>query len=258
MIAILIAIFLGAWGLAPSQPQPAQSVQQQSKPDQQHAVANPSVNTVQTKSNDFSAKQGDEQGYGARVLQFVREYNAEIVALSTAVIAGFTIALFWSGERHSKRELRAYLSVNPRWVWWFNATPPQIIWIEAGINNHGKTPAFNITNFYEIEVRPANFQPPTEAHQHRDEEGAVYPIQDLTANLVAKRIFTSQEVADVLSGVQRIFLWGTVHYRDAFKRRRYTRFSASVGGADFAAWLYQTPPNAMFRWSYGHHHNNAN
>src|SRR5260370_21086546 len=149
-------------------------------------------------------------------------------------------------------ELRAYLSVNPRWVWTFNATPPRIIWIDAGINNHGKTPAFNITNFYEIEVRPANFQPPIEAHQRTPGEGAVYPTQDLTANFIANRIFTSQEIADVLTGVQRIFLCGTLNYRDAFREPRHTRFSASVGGPDFAAWL-RGQPNAMFRWTYGDH-----
>ena len=44
----------------------------------------------------------------------------------------------------------------------------------------------------------------------------------------ASRLFTTQEIAAIRSGAARIFIYGTVSYRDAFKDQWQTDFARSV------------------------------
>jgi hypothetical protein len=123
-LPIAVAIFLGAWGLPPSlHPRPAQGVEKQKQPTQQEASAEPSVNEQKTKSDQRTGEKEHEQKHKEnlieRIVKFVREYNAEIVTISTAIMALFTIGLFFSthllwksGEKHSERELRAYVVIS--------------------------------------------------------------------------------------------------------------------------------------------------
>src|SRR5437870_4192734 len=150
MLTVVIAIFLGAWGLPPLlHPQPAQSVENQTQPAQHNASAEPSVEKQKSESDQRSGKKEHEQSYIERMLKLVRDYNAEVVAISTGIMALFTIALFaatfalwFGGERHSQRELRAYISVRPSVVFNFASPPAAIVGVRCVMANHGKTPAF--------------------------------------------------------------------------------------------------------------------
>jgi hypothetical protein len=179
--------------------------------------------------------------------------DGKIVAQAAKTSADTSTKAIQLSEDMAKRELRAYVSVQPKFVWRFN-NPPQLPFIETAVINHGKTPAFEISNVYEIQVHPEGFEPPIEAHQHNTAQAAAFPNVDLAANFIAPRTFTPEEMGGVLHGTHRIFLWGTMSYRDAFKELRWTRFSASVGGDDFRA-VMERVQNASYRWGYGNHHN---
>lgn len=259
-LPIVIAI---AWGLPPLAVSPTPSVI--SSPLQE--INEPGSYQNQSKPN-LASNSSDKQRSGRAKHQKEKAGRWEkLVAKATVWIAAFTVLLFVAtillylgARKHSERELRAYISVNPKWVLAFNRTPPQRITIECFLTNHGQTPAFNITNLFEIGIFVPDFQTPIAAHRTIPRNAVVFPKSDLSTYFMAPNVFTSQEVTDVEQGIRRIFIWGTITYRDAFKKTRYTRFSASAGGPDFATWVRgQRPgqPTPRFRWSFGDHHNEA-
>ena len=118
MVAILAAVYLVAASPS-SSPEATQAIQEQEQPTQQNSSAQPTIEEQKTESDQGASKPKNDESDKTRFFQFVREYNAEVIALSTAVMAVFTIALcfatglLWkSGENHSERELQAYVFTN--------------------------------------------------------------------------------------------------------------------------------------------------
>jgi hypothetical protein len=265
MLPLLVAICLGVWGLPPSlQPQPAQGVQNQTQPTQQNASAEPSVEKQKSESDQRAGKKENEQSRVERIVKSVREYNAEIVTISTAIMALFTIALFaatfalwFGGERHSRRELRAYVSVRPGFVFFFTIPPTANIVVQCVLTNHGQTPAFRINTAFDIGVFPSGLrEPPHQAARVIADEAAIFPAANININLTNSRQLTDQEANQVVAGTHAIYVWGTTRYRDAFNNLRWTRFFAAAGGRNFFAAISATPPRG-FHWLYGHQHNQA-
>jgi hypothetical protein len=88
-------------------------------------------------------------------LAWLEQHEHAIAALSTIVIALFTAALFlatfllwWAGERHSERQLRAYLVVDNVSISRFAAG--QTIETYAILKNTGQTPACDIDGYIAI------------------------------------------------------------------------------------------------------------
>jgi hypothetical protein len=264
-LLIVVAVFLGA--SSPSTPQIAQieyGAYDQGPPA--YNQTNESLHPTPVAEVNRNEGQHHNQNKGAKTNPFlmwcerwqtpINLLTATSVAIFTAVLTIFTVKLWGSGENYSQRELRAYLSVSPLWVLFFNRTPPQQILVEAIIKNHGQTPASEIRNIYEIGVFKPDFQTPETATQRRDSEGTSFPSLDLSVRFFDSKTFSKEEVDDVCSGKRLIFVWGTIMYKDAFNRRWRTDFSANVGGPDFAAWVRgdtKMPP----RWTYGNRHNRA-
>jgi len=265
MLPVLAAIFLGAWGPHPSsQPQPVQGVQNQGQPTEQNTPAKLSVEKQKGEYDQRPGKKENEQSRVERIVKFVREYNAEIVTISTAIMALFTIALFaasfllwFGGERHSKRELRAYISVRPWFVFNFTMPPAEIVVVQCVLTNHGRTPAFRINTAFDIGVFPSGLkEPPHQAARIMTDEVAIFPAANIKVNFANARQLTDQEAAQVVAGTHAIYVWGTTRYFDAFEKLRWTRFFASAGGPRFFAAISATPPR-LFQWSYKDQHNQA-
>lgn len=265
MLPVLAAIFLGAWGPHPSsQPQPVQGVQNQGQPTEQNTPAKLSVEKQKGEYDQRPGKKENEQSRVERSVKFVREYNAEIVTISTAIMALFTIALFaasfllwFGGKRHSKRELRAYISVKPWFVFNFTIPPAEIVVVQCVLTNHGRTPAFRINTAFDIGVFPSGLkEPPHQAARIMTDEVAIFPAANIKVNFANARQLTDQEAAQVVAGTHAIYVWGTTRYFDAFEKLRWTRFFASAGGPRFFAAISATPPR-LFQWSYKDQHNQA-
>jgi hypothetical protein len=112
--------------------------------------------------------------------------NSEVVvALSTLVMAAFTVTLFaatwalWkSGERHSERSLRAYVFPVEIKVQNFKTSTPIVAFVE--IKNSGQTPAYNFTCYAKMtagQFPQKDFS--VSAHDRRREAG----LRDLPGGL---------------------------------------------------------------------------
>jgi hypothetical protein len=255
MIAILAAIYLGAWGIPPSSfPHSAQSVTDQTQPAQHDAAANPSVEKQKSESDQRAGKkenhEGREQSFVERAGKFVREYNAEIVTISTAIMAIFTVGLFistyllWkSGEKHSERELRSYVNFVSMTMSHFGAGK-----LAEGflvIRNCGQTPAYKLKDRSSIRVEGF---PSTEVHLPTWEEfsSCMGPGGELTLQPRMDQPMTGQEEADIRTGKKAIYISAEIRYLDAFGTERCTKHRAfhhgQLPGADIGVFQFQHTP----------------
>jgi hypothetical protein len=164
-----------------------------------------------------------------------------LVAAFTALLFFATIAL-WLATRKlvkgaddtGRRQLRAYLSMSPKLF--SNFVAGSFVQIEFLQRNHGQTPAFNITHIFDIAVFPTPlpigfvFPAPTWIV---DSNHTIFPADDAKGWFNRGVPVTATEVAGVAAYTHKIHIWGVTTYRDAFQKTRETKFSASVGGANF-------------------------
>ena len=213
------------------EPQSAQNVQEQDQPYNQYASPNPSVEELQKKSNqgtDKKKKKAEKDGLIRKFFQFVREYNAEIVAVSTVVMAIFTIALsastylLWkSGKKHSERELRAYVHIDEA-----NIELKQN-GIEAAISvkNAGQTPAYDfnvIATLDYYEIPRTKFEP--YGTEGENSKGTVGPGIPVNIERCYPRALTTEQAQAIREHKFALFFYGRMEYRDAFENNRYTNF----------------------------------
>jgi hypothetical protein len=237
MLAILIAVFIGAWGLpASSQPQATQRVEKQTQPAQQDGSAEPSINEKEQKTDNGASKKESDQSRLDRIVKFVREYNAEIVAISTAVMGFFTVALFiatwalWkSGEKHSERELRAY--VFPIDIKVRNFKTSEKISAFVKIKNTGQTPAYKFT--CQIKMIAGPF-PQTDFTISKEESdltpASIGPHEAISYTPTTDTPLSWEQQEDVAQGRWAIYVFGRIDYVDAFKVPRWTTFRTFARG----------------------------
>jgi len=181
------------------------------------------------------------------------------VAVFTGLLTLFTVKLWQSGEKHSERELRAYLSITPGRVL-IDKDKSQIRGAVCVVKNHGRTPAFEINFLFGISVLPIGAELPATTGKIK-ENMAIFPEAHLFPNFWAHP-FTSEETAKVMEGkTHRLHIWGQATYRDAFGKRRITRFSASLGGKNFTDNFHAVqqgkPLLPKFSWTFEDRHNDA-
>jgi hypothetical protein len=172
--------------------------------------------------------------------------DAERVIAVFTVILGFATFFLWrvtgqlvrSADRTAEAQLRAYISITPKvalnWTMASQVAPG----VSFDAENHGSTVGSETLYEYGMDVfdnpSPANFVlPPLD--QRYDQNDSFFPRMIVPVRLSLGRTLTLVEIADVELGTKRFHTWGTLHYRDAFKRKRTTMFSFSFGGPQFAA-----------------------
>jgi hypothetical protein len=205
-------------------------------------------------SNEAQTK--NESGYQTcaamheAVFRFVRfvwdnTTHDNIIAFGTIAIAAFTYTLFrattklWSANaQHSERELRAYVSIEPKIVYNFGAINPVVIGADA--KNHGRTPATEIAYDFSMgplpNPLPVGFIFPAPSRQ-LNVNNSLFPDASVPTRFQNNNLLTAPEITAIETDVQRFHIWGVAHYRDAFGDRRTTRISASFGGFDFTQTL---------------------
>jgi hypothetical protein len=150
-----------------------------------------------------------------------------ISAVATAVVAVFTIALFWVGWRQiadTKILQRAYLSVKPQGI--VSSTNGLLVG-HVAFNNVGKLPATEFVSVVmKIKVHHAKWVTPilTDNALPKDINPGLVPIgaevpqgsEGITPGEVAQ--------AEVTDDKKYLYVWGRAKFKDGFDRDRWVNF----------------------------------
>lgn len=136
-------------------------------------------------------------------------------------------------RRSARQQLRAYVSGRPKFIYSFDANFLASALIE--IKNVGQTPAYHLTQRSEISVYP---HPLPLDHRFPDLTSepsppvALFPGVDFDGTKTASRLFSTEEIERIRTQSAKIYIYGKIMYRDAFRKRRWTTFASSVGADD--------------------------
>jgi hypothetical protein len=220
-----------------------------------------------TNAADLQSRSGSERpgqtaaGHGHGALRFLGSALA-IIALIQIVVFGLqaiwlkrTVARM---DATAEQRMRAYISVTPVNVTSWNQS--ENISISLDIENHGQTIGSDIRYEFGIDIidrLPSDAVMPATS-ERLTANNALFPEQKRSVRLEFKRTATAAEVTAVEAGLKRLYLWGTLFYRDAFGNQRTTGFSFSAGGAGFAQ-IQRGPRGTLtaWHWEFGAHHNAA-
>jgi hypothetical protein len=167
-----------------------------------------------------------------------------VLAVATILLAMFTIDLAITSRRTGKRQLRAYVAARAITVSGFGPGIP--VGIRFRMTNHGQTPAYDVSHASAIEILPhplpPNFQLaiptiPTPS------SFVLHPNASFDAAIVALAPFNAVQI-DMATKNEgfRIYLYGTVTYRDAFDEKRETTFCLSVVPSENLLAISHGPP----------------
>ncbi|HML07824.1 MAG TPA: hypothetical protein VK430_06805 [Xanthobacteraceae bacterium] len=173
-----------------------------------------------------------------RVLAFLWEHTTHdnISAAATVVIAIFTLTLWRStynmwvlGTATAERQLRAYLTTAVGQC--LRQTRTLNLEFRPIILNTGQTPAYDVYILNSMALLS-----PTEAtnYDFRIPEQppatlmTLGPRQERFTHVIAGRKMTRNEMREWIAHRKLIFVYGTIHYRDAFQKPRFTNFCYSI------------------------------
>jgi len=243
MLAALLSLFL----VASSPPDTTQQIEQQQQPSQHYSASQPSVEEQKTEAEKGASEDKNNKHNVERIFEFLREHNAEVVALSTAFIALFTVALFFatwllwvSGRRHARHELRAYVFV--RGIQLINSD--SVIEATAYVRNFGKTPAYDFRLVCTLTLATPDtteFKPNPTSLEYQS-VSTLAPGAEEECFRRFKRTLSEEEFALIARDKLKIFAFGRLDYTDAFRKARFTNFryfSAPItrGGGKFEMFL---------------------
>jgi hypothetical protein len=177
----------------------------------------------------------------ARLLVFSWAYvtHDNVIAASTVIVAVFTVTLWFStyelwmaGERHSERELRAYI-VGTTSAQYRNLSTPSPYSI-LSFKNSGKTPAFDVRVWTTsaVAVYPMNERPsaPRNDPGYQSSVGVVGPGADFHNEIASDIVVTPPEHAEVIAGRAAFYIYGEIAYRDSFGIERTASFCHFTAG----------------------------
>ncbi|MBB4368039.1 hypothetical protein GGD63_000808 [Bradyrhizobium sp. cir1] len=171
-----------------------------------------------------------------------------IIAIWTVILGIATCALgiatwrLWrsteqlvrGAEDTSERQLRAYLSASPFWIFKFDKNTP--IAVKFKIANHGATPAHDMSSISTVHVWPYPLpgdwpiEPPPPVGETWS-KSTVYSDTPAIGQATMGRALSLEEIRDLVQdgATKRVYVLGVVRYYDIFKKKiRTTRFCRSV------------------------------
>jgi hypothetical protein len=236
MYAILIAGFFAVWGLPSSTPNPSEiqaNGGNQTQPTEYQGATSPHPSAIATPSGD--ERQDANQYKGAHrnaFLAWCKTYEGAInllggvaVALFTAILTIYTIKLWKSGEEHSERELRAYITIPDVFVKYVGTLQP--IQAVFEIKNSGQTPAYDLRIFPFMSVD--NFPSPnvpSSKHYPTQTTSALGPGEKSGLIIPVKHEMNPADTISVIAGTRAIYVGLEIWCWDIFrKQERCTRYS---------------------------------
>jgi hypothetical protein len=235
LIAVCGALIIALISLWPAPPYktlqtPKVETKQQAHGGQESLQDGNKAKATVTGRGDDNASNGGEEASEYWTLLGRR------LKITDTLLVIFTFTLWWStrglvneSKESSQRQLRAYISVDPKLV--FN-------WAHILDN-----PLPTALSFDQLMFR-------------YDQNSTLFPKAEVPVRLFFNRVLTPQEISDVELGTRRFHIWGFMSYRDAFDEPRTTRYSFSFCGLDFANSM-KNIPGATWNWDHGPNHNDA-
>lgn len=151
--------------------------------------------------------------------------------LVAATFGLFGVGL-WQGaisRETASKQLRAYVFGRCRFIHSFDATKFAEVMFE--IENVGLTPANALRHNSDVVVGPHplpfGFKFP-QFCTPLSNPITVFPRFSFEARRMASSIFNAQDIANLISGTHRIYIYGRIVYDDIFGRTRETNFAVSV------------------------------
>lgn len=231
MRSILAALFLVMFvaGAVFAQSQPATVKKPANENGQGRGTNQPQASdgipTVQIQNApEHQAK--SQQDTNSQPNQSVDKLGAGIgIAQTLALVITFGVITFVG-----VKQLRAYVYANPVFLYFFDEKIYPVV--RFRIFNSGVTPAYNLVHRAQIGILDhppqagmslepimGNWSAPMSLHKDSEPYFLVYKKD---------RLFTRQEILKLQAGGCRLYVYGEIRYRDAFRRSRYTQFCHSV------------------------------
>ena len=150
-------------------------------------------------------------------------------------MAIFTIALFiatfllWiGGERHSERELRAYVFPVEIKVENFKTETPIVAFVQ--VKNSGQTPAYKFTCYAKMTAGPFPQKDFSDWEETNLPVAYLGPGETTWFTPRGDHLLTNEQSNAITQGTAAIYVFGEIRYVDAFKRQRRTGFRAIARG----------------------------
>jgi hypothetical protein len=228
--------------------------------ERQHS-ASEAPTTIKGASEAEDANGRQETSEFWSILGHKLKITDSLLVLFTFLVWWATRGLVVGGENTAKRQLRAYVSINPQILYNFGSADD--IRIECKTENHGQTPAFNLTHVFAIDVLPSLLPQGfvfAEPRTRLDANSAVFPKSSIKTWFNRQGPITAAQVTAIEAGTHNLHLWGASSYVDAFGDRQTTQFNVSL---DLGTFIYSRNEiragrrDPGFNWEYGDRHNQA-
>lgn len=148
----------------------------------------------------------------------------------TAIVALIQFVAFYLTVLVTRRSIkqpaiRAYISVQPYLISSFNAiNPPKASYI---LQNNGITPAYQLIHECNIcafpDPLPKSFVLPRRKSSW-SAPTTVFPNIPVREDCIREKPFSSIELEGIKNRTLKIYIFGQVRYRDAFRKDRFVRF----------------------------------
>lgn len=147
-----------------------------------------------------------------------------LLVIFTSLLWVSTASLVRGAKDTSKRQLRAYVSADTEVVI-INGAAPKTPMHGIVLNNHGQTPANQITHWTRLLVADFPLKAPLDRSEPVDLviKSVLHPGAD--RHIIAEKELTPQEMGAIMSDGYAIYFWGDVDYVDVFNNPQRTRFT---------------------------------
>lgn len=199
-------------------------------------------------------------GFVALIITIGYSRSATRAAINAARAADQSVKVT---SDNAKRELRAYISMNPKQLGGLFAGG--VVRVQFFPKNHGQTPAYSVSHIFGMGIFPSRlpegFEYPEAVHTVRT-ESAIYPDSEERCWFDFYRP-TQPEIDGIAAGNMSFHCWGQTTFRDVFEDKRTVKFCISAEGPNLilAQEQYRVGIRQGFpewSWSYGNGHNNSN
>jgi len=199
------------------------------------AVKSPPLPTPQLSalaaSRNAAPASNRTDGLWVRIVAFVNDYGAAITALATILLTFVTAGLVLMGYRQiatSRAQLRAYLSVESGEIRDLVTGAQPVAHIV--VKNYGQTPAYKFRLVGGMGVAESFEALPPPAGDPRGTMGVLAPTGTFHWFMAAPGVMSNDDHTVLISRRKILFVYGEVHYEDAFGNPRYMKYRTMVGG----------------------------
>jgi hypothetical protein len=226
--------------------------------------------TSETKQPLTRSNLVDEQNNEKKNESWLFKFLADPIAVFTGLMLLVNIGL-WAATRRlvlgaedtSRRQLRAYISVEPKDFRILSSENP--LGIMVHLINHGNTPAHDVIDDVVISVQPnplpAEFEFPYPAISVNRTPFVLYPGQPRQLERYGHEPLAVDDLAKLNDGNKfRVYFFGLIRYVDVFNIYQSTKFCIFIEGRDFVNARYEFISNGKsgtMTWFFAENFNDA-